>query len=218
MFLFPKWTNKITGFLLIGLIISLGFSIFVFWYWFSPDNLDVGYSPKQPIAYSHKLHVSELGIDCRYCHHNVETAAHANIPTTETCMSCHQIIRKGTSPSSEKNIAKLVEYYEKGEKINWVRVHFLPDYTYFNHSAHINAGVSCVSCHGRIDQMEVVHQSKPLSMGWCLECHRSPEKHLRPKELITQLDWKADDPITLGKKIKIANNVSPKEDCSTCHR
>ena len=218
MFLFPKWTNRVTSYLLLGSIVSLLFVVFVFWFWFSPKNLDAGYAPKQPIQYSHALHVSQLGIDCRYCHENVEKAAHASLPSTETCMNCHSVVKKGKREGSEAEIAILIGYYERGESIPWVQVSFVPDYAYFDHSIHLNAGVSCVVCHGRIDQMEVVHQSKPLSMGWCLECHKAPEKHLRPHAFLTVMDWQTEDPILLGKAIRKEKNLQPKKDCSTCHR
>ena len=140
-------------------------------------------------------------------------AAHAALPSAETCMNCHKIV-KADSPK----LVKLREAYAQNKPIEWVQVHKLPDYVYFDHSAHLNAGVSCVSCHGRIDQMPVVHQVEPLSMSWCLECHRAPEKFLRPKAFITKLDWKADDQLALGLQLKEANHIRPREDCNTCHR
>ena len=212
-FIFPKWSNTLHFYIAIGLVIKLSFIIFVFWYWFSPKHLEVGYQPKQPIPYSHKFHVGELGLDCRYCHHSVETQAHANIPSSETCMNCHTMI-KTDSP----HIKKIKESYETGEPIEWVNVHMLPDYAYFDHSRHVNSGDSCVSCHGRVDQMKEVRQVEPLSMGWCLDCHRSPENHLRPTEFVTQLDWESDDQEKMGQFLKEAHGINPKEHCSTCHR
>lgn len=188
-------------------------TIFIFWYWFSPLNLEVGYQPKQPVAYSHELHAGQLGIDCRYCHTQVEKGPNASIPSTEICMNCHKLIKKD-SPE----IAKLAKSYATGKPIEWIKIHNLPDYAYFDHSRHINAGVGCVSCHGRIDQMKVVHQDQPLSMGWCLECHRNPEKHVRPKSEITNMNWKADNQDEQGKTLVAQYHLAPKEDCSTCHR
>ena len=196
--------------LLIGV---LGITVHLFWYWFSPKHLNVGYQPKQPIPFSHALHVDNVGMDCRYCHSNVEKAAHSNIPATETCMNCHKQI-KTDSP----HIKKLTEHYESGEPIEWVKVHMLPDYVYFNHSAHVNVGVSCVQCHGQVNKMNVVYQSEPLSMGWCLECHREPEKYLWPKEQVTNLDWRPEDQLELGLQLKETYNVNPGEACSVCHR
>jgi hypothetical protein len=213
VYLFPKWTNKLPLYFTVGSFLFLCFIVFVFWYWFSPKNTDVGYMPKQPIPYSHKLHAGELGIDCRYCHTNVEKAGYANIPSTETCMNCHRVI-KTDSP----HIQKIKESYDTGKPIPWVKVHRLPDYVYFDHSRHINSGVSCVSCHGRIDKMEVVHQVQPLSMSWCLECHRNPDKNLRPKEFVTKLDWSSPDQLAIGHQIRETKHIRSREDCSTCHR
>ena len=212
-FLFPKWTNTLPTIVLILFLGSISFLIFVFWFWFSPTNLEVGYQPKQPVNYSHKIHAGELGIDCRYCHVNVEKSKAASIPSTEICMNCHNVVKKD-SPE----IMKLKESWTNNKPIEWVKVHSLPDYVYFDHSRHVNSGISCYSCHGRIDQMKVVHQVEPLSMGWCLDCHRHPENHLRPKEFVTKLDWKADDQLALGLKLKEEHHINPKENCSTCHR
>src|SRR5688572_19352373 len=146
------------------------------WYYFSPEFTDVGYRPQQPVPFSHKLHAGDMGMDCRYCHNTIEKAAHAAIPASQTCMNCHSLV-KTDSPR-----LKLVrDSYETGEPIPWVRVHQLPDYAFFDHRPHLAAGVGCSSCHGRIDKMPVVEMAKPLSMGWCLDCHRDPEPELRPK-------------------------------------
>ena len=127
-------------------------------------------------------------------------------------MACHSKV----ALKSEK-LKPLHKSWETNTPVEWIRVHDLPDYVYFDHSAHLHAGVGCVSCHGRIDQMEVVYQEEPLSMGWCLDCHRNPEPNLRPQHAITQMDWVSDDP-GLGARLREANNVNPREDCSTCHR
>ncbi len=210
---FPQWTNKLPVFLTVGGLITLCFVVFVFWYWLSPKHTDVGYSPKQPIPYSHRLHAGQMGIDCRYCHSQIERTGVANIPATEVCMNCHKMV-KTNSPY----IKKIKESYDSGKPIPWVRVHLLPDYVYFNHARHLKSGISCVSCHGRVDQMDVVHQVQPLSMGWCLECHRHPERALRPTEFITKLDWAAKDQLEMGRKIMAEKQIHTREDCSTCHR
>jgi hypothetical protein len=184
------------------------------WYGASPETTDVGYAPQQPVPYSHALHAGQLGIDCRYCHNTVERSAHAAIPPTDTCMNCHANIRA----RSEK-LAAVRESWETGLPIRWVRVHDLPDYVYFNHSAHVRRGVGCVECHGRVDLMEVVEQVAPLSMGWCLDCHRNPDARLRPPQYVTHLDWVPDgDPAVVGREIREALDIRPSEDCSTCHR
>jgi hypothetical protein len=174
--------------------------------------VDAGYQPSQPVAYSHALHAGQLGIDCRYCHYTVDVAAHAAAPPTETCMNCHTRVRK-TSPLLEP----IRQSAEKGTPIEWVKVHDLPDYVYFNHSAHVTRGVGCVSCHGRVDQMEVVYQKEPLSMGWCLDCHRAPEANLRPPSEVTNMTWQQPSP-DFGKEFRAKNNINPPEDCSGCHR
>ncbi|MGE4170458.1 MAG: cytochrome c3 family protein [Candidatus Margulisiibacteriota bacterium] len=211
--IFPKWANRVPGFIMWGALLFLCFIIFVFWYWFSPKNTDVGYAPRQPIPYSHKLHVGELGMDCRYCHYTIEKSGAAAIPPTEVCMNCHNVVKK-----DNPEIMKIRDSFATGKPIEWVKVHRLPDYVYFNHSRHVNSGISCYSCHGRIDKMEVVHQVQPLSMSWCLDCHRNPEKNLRPKEFVTQLDWKAEDQEKLGLELKKKYHINPGEDCSVCHR
>jgi hypothetical protein len=216
-FIFPRWTNvALPAIIVIGMTAPLYVAIVVA-YGFSPQATDVGYMPTQPIPFSHKMHAGELGIDCRYCHNTVEYTPHAAVPPTQTCMNCHSQIH----PKSTK-LAPLFESYETGMPIKWVRVHDLSQFAYFDHSAHVTRGVSCVECHGRIDTMEVVYQHEYLSMGWCLNCHRDSNQHIRNPELVTQLDWGID--MTLAERIAIGidwrsmNNLNPSQDCSTCHR
>ena len=153
-------------------------------------------------------------MDCRYCHTSVETSQEAIIPPTQTCMNCHNIVDVDAD-----ELALVQESWKTGKPIEWVRVHMLPDYAYFDHSVHLNAGVGCVSCHGRIDQMEVVQQSEPLSMSWCLECHRNPDSHIRPNTSVTTMDWnKPENHDDIVKQFKIDNNIKPPQDCSACHR
>jgi len=212
--IFPRWTNKIP--LVIGVVTPLlgAFLIFALWYWASPLYTDVGYRPKQPVAFSHALHAGDMGMDCRYCHNTVETAAMAAIPPTQTCMNCHSQIRK-----ESELLIDLQESYTSGKPIPWVRVHDLPDYVYFNHSAHVARGVGCVSCHGRVDQMDVVKQVEPLSMGWCLDCHRNPDEHLRPKDMVTVMDWvPEEEPETLATRLREEYDINPSTSCSACHR
>ena len=179
-----------------------------------PEVTDAGYQPKQPVPFSHKLHAGNLGMDCRYCHSTVERAAHAAVPATDTCMNCHQRVRK-----QSELLAKVRESAAADKPIPWVRVHKVPEYAYFNHQAHLTAGVSCVSCHGRVDQMKEVRQVAPLSMGWCLDCHRNPAPHLRPREYLTQLGWQPSrDAAEIGREIMAANTIQPPQHCSGCHR
>ena len=163
-------------------------------YYFTPKYTRVGYQPDQPVPYDHKLHVGQLGMDCRYCHSFVENSGHANVPTASTCWNCHQNV-KTDSPKLEpirKAIDKNYENYD-GKPVEWVRIHRSPDYVYFDHSAHVNRGVSCASCHGDVGEMVVVHHEESHSMSWCLDCHKNPEKHLRPLDEVFNLKWKAED-------------------------
>src|SRR5205823_881654 len=144
----------------------------------------------------HALHVGKLGLDCRYCHNTVEKTAFAALPATQTCMNCHTNIK-----GEAETLKPVRESWTIGKSIPWVKVHDLPDYVYFNHSAHVTHGVGCIECHGRIDRMEVVHQEKPLSMGWCLNCHRDPSTHLRPRDVSpTDMTYTGVDPDT-GKPL-----------------
>ena len=201
-----------------GLVVGAGLLAGVAGYAYisHPRNLDVGYSPEQPVPYSHKLHAGTMGIDCTYCHYTVTKAGFAAVPTTETCMNCHAKVKE----KSEK-LAPVRESYKTGNPVEWIQIHHLPDYVYFNHRAHISAGVSCVVCHGRIDQMVEVRQVMPLNMGWCLECHRNPAPRLRPAEFVTNLGWEPPPGRSaeeIGREIIAAKNIHPPVNCSGCHR
>ncbi len=213
--IFPRWTNQVP--LIAGAALPLGLIgvILGVWYWFSPKFTDVGYAPVQPVAFSHQLHAGDLGMDCRYCHNTVERAGFAAVPPQQTCMNCHVNVL----PESPR-LALVRDTYASGEAIEWVKVHMLPDYSYFDHSAHLAAGVGCSSCHGRIDQMPVVYQHEPLSMGWCLECHRNPEPSLRPVDQITNMAWSADDAAAYvaAEDPARTREVNPPQHCSGCHR
>jgi menaquinone reductase, multiheme cytochrome c subunit len=214
LFVFPRWANKTVP--VLGAVLGSVplYLIGLVWYGASPQTVAVGYQPEQPVPYSHALHAGELGIDCRYCHNTVEQAAMAAIPPTETCMNCHQRVRTASA-----KLEPIRQSFSSGQPVEWVKVHDLPDYAYFNHSAHVTRGVGCVSCHGRIDQMEVVHQEKPLSMAWCVECHRAPEEVLRPPSEVTNMRWQPpEDQLAFGAKLREQGNINPPTDCSTCHR
>ncbi|MFO0837973.1 MAG: cytochrome c3 family protein [Phycisphaerae bacterium] len=211
--MFPKWTNGLKAAVGGGVVVAALYVTAIITFGFSPAATDVGFAPVQPVPYSHAVHAGKLGIDCRYCHSTVESAAFAAIPSTQTCMGCHTNIRQ-----TEK-LAKVRESYATGEPVHWVKVHDLPDYAYFNHSAHVRRGVGCVECHGRVDHMEVVYKAQPLSMAWCLDCHRNPDKRLRPQDVITKMDWVPDeDPAVLGARLRKENDINPSTDCTTCHR
>ena len=192
---------------------------------------------QQPVQFSHKHHVGDDGIDCRYCHTSVETSNTAGLPPTKTCMNCHSQIW------SESPYLEIVRTsYKENKPIEWTRVHDLPDFVYFNHSIHVNKGIGCASCHGRVDQMPMVYQAASLQMEWCLACHRAPERFLRPKDKITDMAWNieadASDDVSADPFNLLAENRAPKRvekaldlkreyrirsariltSCSTCHR
>ncbi len=213
-FTFPKWIVFVKPALVIVLFCVPVYAVSLLYYGGSPRTTDVGYMPKQPVEYSHALHADELGIDCRYCHNTVEQSAQASIPATQTCMNCHKLIR-----NSSQKLIPIIESHTTGMPVEWIRVHDLPDYAYFNHSAHVNRGIGCVSCHGRVDKMKEVYQVNTLSMSWCLDCHRNPEKFLRPFDQVTVMDWEpAGDPMKQGSELREQWDINPSTDCLTCHR
>lgn len=215
--IFPKSANRLPLQIVIFLVVFGGIVTAATTYYATPKYTRVGYAPIQPVPFSHALHAGELGMDCRFCHSTVEKAGHAAVPTAQTCMNCHSAVKTDSAL-----LAPIRESYESGDPVEWVRVHEAPDYVYFNHAVHVNRGVSCVDCHGRIDQMEVVTHSKSLSMGFCLDCHREPAEHLRDPSLVTQLDWEhpggIDAQIAEGEQFIHDWNINPPQSCSGCHR
>ena len=211
-FIFPEWTQvlkKAIGLLVTGAPVYL---VFLIWYGVTPEAIRIGYQPDQPVPYSHALHAGELGLDCRYCHSVVERSNKAAVPPAATCMNCHSQIKK----DSELLLPIRQAFAEADQAVKWTRVTDLPDYVYFSHMAHVNAAVGCEECHGRIDQMVKVYQAKPLTMEWCLECHRDPAPHLRDPENLTKMGY-VQQPGE-GERVKTMNNVNPSVNCSTCHR
>lgn len=212
--IFPPWSNRVPRYVLAGIVGLPLLAVLVIAYTFSPEYTDVGYKPRQPIPYSHKLHVGELELDCRYCHAAVEVARMAAIPPTHTCMNCHSLV--GTRAES---LQPLRDSMDTGEPIHWVRVHDLPDYAYFDHRAHVVSGIGCETCHGKVDQMEEIRQVEPLSMRWCLDCHRDPGPWLRPREHVFDMNWEPpSDPTALAEALEAEYGVNPPTDCSGCHR
>lgn len=216
---FPKWTNRLPTILLMGALGGLVTVIGGVWYYFTPKFWRAGYMPAQPhlspaqivaiednakslgkppdvpgetfSGFSHQIHAGKLGLDCRYCHSHVEESAEANIPSVGTCIGCHAENHVNDQLYAKAHRVKFIrDAWTNDEPIEWRRVHKLPDYVRnFPHHAHVKAGVSCYSCHGNIMEQEVVHQVQPLSMGWCLECHRDPTPHLVPPDKVTDLYW-----------------------------
>jgi len=180
----------------------------------SPYVTQAGIAREQPVPFSHAHHVGGVGIDCRYCHTSVETSPFAGIPPTATCMNCHSQLWVD-SPTLEPVRAS----FRDDSPIPWVRVHDLPDFAYFDHSAHVNQGVGCSSCHGRVDQMPLMWQEATLQMEWCLGCHREPERHLRRREDVFDVAYQPpEDQLALGRQLVEEYHVQPRLSCSTCHR
>ncbi len=213
--LFPPASNTVVRALAIALLSAPVISVAAL-YVFAASPLYTGQHDQieQVIQFDHRHHVFDDGIDCRYCHSSVERSPYAGIPSTGLCMNCHaQVWNK--SPLLDEVRAR----YFTDRAIPWNRVHRLPKFVYFNHSIHVTKGVGCVTCHGRIDQMAQVEQVAPLTMGWCLDCHRDPTKHLRPIELITSMTWDSGlDRASLGRELMQKYDVRTRTSCSTCHR
>ena len=210
----PPWTNRLPLFGAVGgAVLSVGAVAFV-WYFFSPWYTDVGYRPVQPVPYSHRLHAGDLGLDCRYCHASVERSPVANVPPTSACMNCHKTVKRDSPLLEPLRVSA-----STGRPMRWVRVHKLPDFAYFRHDVHVAAGIGCVTCHGRIDEMDVVMQMKPLSMSWCLDCHRDPGPNRRPVSEVTNMKWTPPkDRDALAARLQQENPVNPPVNCSGCHR
>jgi len=186
--IFPRGSNILPLKIVLCLAVAVPAVCAGAWYYFTPKYTRVGYMPVQPVPFPHDLHVTQLGMDCRYCHNAVEVAAHSNVPDTQVCMNCHTQIQK-----ENPKLEPVRSSWTTGQPVSWVQIHRTPDYAYYNHSAHVNRGISCYTCHGEVNHMSVVYHAKPHSMAWCLECHRAPENFLRPDDQITNLNWKPDD-------------------------
>lgn len=181
----------------------------------SPYSTGVGYQPEQPVPFSHKHHAGSFGIDCLYCHGEAERSRFAGIPPTHVCMTCHSQLW-----TDVEMLAPIRRSLETGQPLRWVRVHDLADFVYFDHRAHVTSGVGCESCHGRVDQMPLTRQARPLTMQWCLDCHRDPGPHLRPADKITAMgyDPTADD-LSAGELLmRYGVDANRLTECYTCHR
>ena len=237
---FPRWSNWLPLKILIIVITLVTGATAATWYYVTPKYTRVGYEPIQPVPFSHNVHVEQLGMDCRYCHSFVEVAAHSNLPNTQTCMACHTQVQK-----ENPKLEPLRASWKTGQPVEWVQIHRTPDYVFYNHAAHVNRGISCHSCHGQVNEMDVVRHDKPHSMAWCLDCHRQPENHLRPVDQVFNLNWSPSDvnpaefvakygqpreakedfskkqKLTqeeIGQTLKERWNVQPPLNCQGCHR
>ena len=180
----------------------------------SPYITEVGVARNQPVPFSHKHHVGDDGIDCRYCHTSVENSSFAGIPPTKTCMSCHSQIW-ADSPA----LALVRNSFRDDQSIQWARVHNLPGFVYFDHSIHVHKGIGCSTCHGRVDMMPLTWRENTLYMDWCLECHRDPERFVRPREYVFNMDYSPPvNQIVLGEKLVREYDIQKLTSCSTCHR
>ena len=236
--IFPRWSNTAPRAVLGGLGMGLIAVVGIVTYYFTPEYWEVGYEPEQPVAFSHHIHVGQLGIDCRYCHTNVEESNHSNVPDTATCMACHTgagdagYLNASLWASHKENVhlTRVRQAYATGEPIPWARIHKVPDYAHFNHAVHVNAGISCYSCHGRIDTHEVARQVHSLSMAWCLECHREPEEFVvaasdldpsKPRITalgeVSSLLARSDYAETAGAALVMERQLQPPQHCGACH-
>jgi hypothetical protein len=183
--IFHRSTNFIARFSVFSTLFLIGLALIaVLAVARSPYMTRQNFTREQPVQFSHKHHVGDDGIDCRYCHTSVETSAVAGIPPTKTCMNCHSVLYNNAS-----YLEPVRESYRNDKSIEWVKVHRLADFVYFNHSIHVNKGVGCETCHGRVDKMPLTWQENSLQMEWCLNCHRHPEKYVRPREFITTMGY-----------------------------
>lgn len=184
--------------------------------WASPYATDQNLTREQPVPFSHAHHVGELGLDCRMCHTGVEKAAFAGIPSTHVCMTCHSQIWTNAAM-----LAPVRESARSGQPLHWLRVNRLPDYVFFDHSVHVAKGIGCSTCHGSVQTMALMRQDQPLTMGWCLDCHRHPEQHVRPTSAVFDMSWRASpDQLERGRRLITEYLIHTEQltDCSTCHR
>jgi hypothetical protein len=218
MQIFHRSTNFLSRVSIFGAVFFLAILLWLFYdLEASPYTTQQNMARDQPVQFSHAHHVGAIGIDCRYCHTSVEKAAFAGIPPTKTCMNCHSQIW-AQSPYLEPVRAS----FRNDTSLEWNRVNDLPDFVYFDHSIHVAKGVGCETCHGRVDQMPLMYQAATLQMRWCLDCHRNPEKYLRPKDQVFTMGWQPPvEQALLGERLKREYHIRGRavlESCSTCHR
>ena len=218
--IFGKSSNSIARFSLLAAFFGFfGFWGLVYAVYLSPYTTDVNVPRRQPVPFSHQHHVSGLGIDCRYCHDSVETSSFAGIPPTHTCMSCHSQVW-----TDAPMLAPVRQSLATDQPLSWNRVNQLPDFVFFNHSIHVNKGIGCSTCHGRVDQMPLTHKAHSLYMRWCLDCHEAPERQLRTKDQIFNMSWEPPkDQLERGTQLLKEYHIRPERlaqlrDCGMCHR
>jgi hypothetical protein len=214
--IFGRSSNSIAKITIAAVLLTGGF---VVWAAYSINAgsfiTGVGVAHDQQVPFSHKHHVGDDGIDCRYCHTSVETSNFAGIPPTETCMSCHSQIW-----TNADMLEPVRESFRTGKSLEWIRIHDLPDFVYFNHSIHVNKGIGCSTCHGRLDEMPLTYKVNTLYMQWCIECHRHPERNVRPRDQVFNPAYvtPAANQDEIGPKLVAEYKVQSLTDCVTCHR
>jgi hypothetical protein len=213
--IFPRWTNRLPLQILLGAALVGTATVVGVTYYATPKYTRVGYQPIQPVSFSHATHADQLGLDCRYCHDGVEKSWYSNIPGSGTCMNCHNQVL-----AQDPRLEPVRESAASGKPLDWVQIHKTPDYVYFNHSVHVNRGISCVHCHGQVNKMDEVRHEKPLSMGFCLDCHRDPGANIRPLDKVFDLNWTPpkDFAKTHGEQMVKDWRVESLQSCSACHR
>jgi hypothetical protein len=213
--IFHRSTNTISRVSIFGaLFVVAGLLFLIAQIHRSPWATDAYVAREQPIQFSHERHVGGNGIDCRYCHTSVERSAFAGIPPTKTCMNCHTEVF-----ASSPYLKPVRDSFEAGKSIQWTRVHDLPDFVHFDHSIHVNKGVGCTTCHGQVDRMPLIWQEKSLQMEWCLDCHRNPERYVRPRAAVFSVDYRPpSNQLELGRRLVAEYKIQQLTDCSTCHQ
>lgn len=213
--LFPPWSNTALRLGIVGFVVTvIGIPTALCIYVRTPYVTNQEFNVVQPVMFDHRHHVADDGIDCRYCHATVETSPYAGIPPTATCMNCHNQVWNQSAM-----LEPVRRSWFTGQPIAWKRVHQLPDFVYFNHSIHVTRGIGCVSCHGRVDQMAQIYQVQPLTMGWCLGCHRDPGPNLRPRDQITSMVWRPPGDLeALAARLEQSYGTRKLTNCTTCHR
>jgi hypothetical protein len=208
----------------VGLVVGSALFVGGFYYYAYPQYTRVGFQPVQPVPFSHQIHVGQLGMDCRYCHQHVESSKHATVPSTQVCMSCHNSVDPGKAFVNVRNpqfLTPVHDSWKTNQPIEWKRIHKLPEFAYFDHSVHVNRGVSCFECHGPINEMDVVYHAKSLTMGWCLDCHHHLDEALRPRIHVTEPLWKpnrGESKQQASDDLKRLLGVNPPSHCGGCHR
>lgn len=216
--IFPPRSNIFARVSILAILILLAVVTgALFWWVHSPTFTKVGVTVPQPVPFPHSLHVSALGINCRYCHDAVDKSSFADLPPTETCMSCHSQVA-----TDRASLEPVRQSWKTGQPIQWNRVNRVPDFVYFDHHIHVNKGIGCETCHGRVDQMTTNVKQHSFTMGFCLDCHRNPQKFIRPEDQVYTMGYKpSGDQLAIGQKLVQDYKILPAgqlTNCSICHR